>query len=45
MDRKVVPIGKGAPIIFKPEISRTVRFVGSLLLRISESCDNSVNLL
>jgi len=45
MDRKVVPIGKGPPVIFKPEISKTVRFGGILLLRISESCGNSVNLL
>jgi hypothetical protein len=31
--------------MFKPEISRTASFVGSLLLRISESCGNSVKLL
>ncbi len=40
-----VQVGKGPPI-FKPKISRMTSFVGNwLLLRNSESCGNSVNLL
>jgi hypothetical protein len=40
-----VQVGKGPPI-FKPEISKMTSFVGNwLLLRNSESCGNSVNLL